>query len=116
VSTDILVLLEHHIDDQWVLVDVDPHMSADRNSTRLLALQKMNAERPANLSAGTKWWLSDGATKFLTALSLAEAVDLWLSTESDPRLTRGGFHSLALSYFGCWEVDPVEWRIVVGCL
>ena len=118
-SADILVLVEHEIQGEWVLVDVDPLISAERTSGRLRAIEALANKLPTNLSKGVQYWLgSDGAPRFIAVLPLLEAVSVWHQTEVDPRLKSvdpKNVRSLALSYFACWDFEPDKWRVVVTC-
>ncbi|MDG9671271.1 hypothetical protein ONV78_26290 [Hahella sp. CR1] len=115
-STDIKVLLEHLISDEWVLVDVDPIYSSDRNSKRREALYELkHAELPSNVSKGAKYWFEgDDALDFVAALSILDACALWHRTELNSNQLEMNLQGQLTTYFGLWEPDFERWRVIVA--
>ena len=117
-GVDLKIFVEHRIDGQWVLVDLDPLESAERNGLRRDTISGLRESAPTDLSVGVRYWLEgDGGPRFMVALPLFEAVNLWHRTEVDPRLKSIDAldrQKLTLNHFGLWNVEPTLWRIVVA--
>lgn len=112
-STDIQVFIEHEIDGEWVLIDVDPLQSAERHAERRNKIYAKGDNRPSDLSKGVMYWISaDDAPKFVTWFSLQEAAILWHDglTPLDAQTTS----SVLLSKFGLWNLSERQWRIIVA--
>ena len=114
-STDIKVFLEHLIDGKWVLVDVDPIYSSERNSKRRDYLYQIKLAQPNDLSEGAKYWLSGcDALEFVAKLDILEACTLWQQTEVVSNWIEMDLNSQLTTYFGLWEPDFDKWRVIVA--
>lgn len=110
-GTDIKVFLEHRIDHEWVLVDVDPVYSAERAVSRRERLFATRCDMPSDLSPGVRYWIEgDEAMSFVTCLDLKQAAELWGNTREPPISQE----SSLISYFGLYKPLHDEWRVVVA--
>ena len=116
-SNDIKIFLEQYIDNEWVLINVDPVYSSYRNPERIAVLYKLDDNKliPGDISKGTDYWFgASDKPNFIASFPILEAAKIWHETELNSNWKNMDLQSQLLTYFGLWEAEVNEWRIIVG--
>ena len=70
---------------------------------------------PDDISKGTDYWFgASDKPNFIASFSILEAAKIWHETELNSNWKNMDLQSQLLTYFGLWEAEVNEWRIIVG--